>query len=152
MKRDGYVGNLDLWGKPRKETQEYIDFEIKIRKLAVELVEEAKKETESIAMKLNSIVSDSEKDSDSTPKRELTITIGHPDYIDFERDVPEEVLQNSGVPRGLYTETEDERQIRLEDEYYADPSNYDNRRRASVGARIGLAAREQLRNLSSARH
>ena len=107
MKRDGYVGNLDLWGNPRKETQEYIDFEIKIRTRAVELVEEAKKETESIAMKLNSI--DSDKDSDSTPKRELTITIGHPDYIDLERDVPGEVLQNAGVPRGLYTETEDER-------------------------------------------
>ena len=77
MKRDGYVGNLDLWGKPKKETQEYIDFEIKIRKQAVELVEEAKKETESIAMKLNSI------DSDSTPKREMAITIGHPDYIEY---------------------------------------------------------------------
>jgi hypothetical protein len=37
--------------------------------------------------------------SDATmPKREVTITIGHPDYNDFERDVPEEVLQNAGVP------------------------------------------------------
>ena len=91
--------------------------------------------------------------SDATmPQREVTITIGHPDYIDLERDVPEEVLQNSGVPRGLYTETEDERQIRLENEYYADPSNYDNRRRDSEGARIGLAARELLRNRSTAGH
>ena len=60
------------------------------------------------------------------PQRELTIAYGGPDYIDPERDVPEEVLQNAGVPRGLYTETEDERQIRLEEEYYADPSNYYN--------------------------
>ena len=86
------------------------------------------------------------------PQRELTIAIGHPDYIGFERDVPEEVLQNSGVPREFYTETEDERQIRLEDEYYADPSNYDNRRRNSEGARIGLAARELLRNRSTPGH
>ena len=91
--------------------------------------------------------------SDATmPQREVTITIGHPDYIDLERDVPEEALQNSGVPRGLYTETEDERQIRLENEYYADPSNYDNRRRNSLGARIGLSARQLLRNRSSAGH
>ena len=60
------------------------------------------------------------------PKRELTIAYGGPDYIDLERDVPEEVLQNAGVPRGLFTETEDERNIRLEDEYYADPANYYN--------------------------
>ena len=88
----------------------------------------------------------------TTPKREVTITIGHPDYIGFERDVPVEVLHNSGVPLELYIETEDERQIRLEDEYYADPSNYDNRRRNSEGARIGLAARELLRNRSTAGH
>ena len=86
------------------------------------------------------------------PKRELTIAYGGPDYIDLERDVPDEVLQNAGVPRGLYYETEDERQIRLEDEYYADPSNYDNRRRNSEGARIGLAARELLRNRSTPGH
>ena len=56
--------------------------------------------------------------SDATmPQREVTITIGHPDYIDLERDVPEEVLQNSGVPRGLYIETEDERNIRIDEEY-----------------------------------
>ena len=58
------------------------------------------------------------------PKRELTSAPGGPDYIDLERDVPEEVLQNAGVPRGLFTETEDERNIRLEEEYYADPANY----------------------------
>ena len=86
------------------------------------------------------------------PQRELTIAYGGPDYIDPERDVPEEVLQNAGVPRGLYTETEDERQIRLENEYYYDPSNYDNRRRNSLGARIGLSARQLLRNRSSAGH
>lgn len=88
----------------------------------------------------------------SMPKRSLTVTYGDPDYIDFERDVPYEVLQNSGVPRELYCETEDERQIRLENEYYYDPSNYDNRRRGSLGARIGLSARQLLRNRSSAGH
>ena len=60
------------------------------------------------------------------PKRELTTAPGGHDYIDVERDVPEEVLQNSVVPGALSTETEDERNIRLEDEYYADPANYYN--------------------------
>ena len=35
---------------------------------------------------------------------------------DCEADIPEEVLQNAGVPRGLYCETDYERRLREEEE------------------------------------
>ncbi len=48
----------------------------------------------------------------------------HHHYGDCEADIPEEVLQNAGVPRGLYCETPEEERFRMEeqvcwyDEYY----------------------------------
>lgn len=40
----------------------------------------------------------------------------HHHYGDCEADIPEHVLQNAGVPRGLYCETDYERHLREEEE------------------------------------
>lgn len=69
--------------------------------------------------------SEKKKVDDSTmAMRSNAIAFGGEDHYDCEADIPEHVLQNAGVPRGLYCETDYERRLREEeevcryDEYY----------------------------------
>ena len=61
--------------------------------------------------------SEKKKVDDSTmAMRSNAIVFGGEDYYDCEADIPEHVLQNTGVPRGLYCETDYERRLREEEE------------------------------------
>lgn len=61
--------------------------------------------------------SEKKKVDDSTmAMRSKAIAFGGEDYYDFEADIPHEVLQNAGVPRGRFCETNYERRLREEEE------------------------------------